>query len=547
VSAGAVHPWRLVAPWYRWERQQRELGLAPRDSRPVFQKFATTDFANVFLKDPQRSLKFNADDVVWDAVEVPLLRRFGWVRIGTTWAWRKLRLSDHERVRTDLRKLFLDVHRRAYLVVCSLHCDVRGLPPAARDEVCEAGFVVRRRSLRFAADRAAEAATLIQSLRAAAAHLATLERRGPDPRPRRGPGRLARTMAAVAMDRARRAAIDEARAQVRQRREAIAALTGSGALRVVSEGWVRGELDHVGSWVPVDDAPPTLEEVTIPLFPLAAPPDDPDHSAQGATLFFGVVPTGSADHDGDGAPRFDDAATYEIRCFVRRRRPECRNERRGACHGPITWSLPTEPYRLAAFHDLTGNSQRTIRVTMPSLPSLGSEVGDFGRLRGLASVNISTPTGSMLNVGGGIPPVPGIPPIGGPGGLQIATPLVTIVAMVLLQVFLPIIVSIFQLWYLLPLRFSLPSLPTPSLGDLLGAEGAARILADYDPAIADGLLAALTAPVPTDALEFEDRVYRSRPAPGETRALAMVLRTFAAAVPVGDLATVLETTAEASP
>ena len=43
------------------------------------------------------------------------------------------------------RKLFLNTHKRFYLVVCELHCDAPGLPNAQHSDVLEAGFVVRRR------------------------------------------------------------------------------------------------------------------------------------------------------------------------------------------------------------------------------------------------------------------------------------------------------------------------------------------------------------------------------------------------------------------
>src|SRR5215475_2028472 len=52
------HPWKLVAPWYRWQRQLDEEGLSPRQTHPVFQKFDQADFVKGFVKDPQHSLKF---------------------------------------------------------------------------------------------------------------------------------------------------------------------------------------------------------------------------------------------------------------------------------------------------------------------------------------------------------------------------------------------------------------------------------------------------------------------------------------------------------
>ncbi len=75
-----------------------------------------------------------------------------------------------------------------------------------------------------------------------------------------------------------------------------------------------------------------------------------------ATIYFGLVPTGSSDVDDDGHARFDDDSSYEIRCFVRRHKAAC--PRTGPqCHCPITWSDPTEGYQLAPHFDLRGHRQ----------------------------------------------------------------------------------------------------------------------------------------------------------------------------------------------
>ena len=51
------------------------------------------------------------------------------------------------------RKIFLDTHKRFYLVVCQIHCDAPGFPRATREDVCDAGFVVRRRTTDIPAAR----------------------------------------------------------------------------------------------------------------------------------------------------------------------------------------------------------------------------------------------------------------------------------------------------------------------------------------------------------------------------------------------------------
>lgn len=126
----AASPWLLLAPWYRWP-------VAPGDPRhgrgtaPAFQKYASAGFMAEFLKEPQRSLKWVEEDHV-HRVEARVPKP-------------KYSLSALVRVPTDRRKLFRDVHSRFYLVVAELHCDQPGLPAVRRDQVFDAGFVVRRR------------------------------------------------------------------------------------------------------------------------------------------------------------------------------------------------------------------------------------------------------------------------------------------------------------------------------------------------------------------------------------------------------------------
>ncbi|SFU59572.1 hypothetical protein, partial [Pseudoduganella namucuonensis] len=70
MVAAVQHPWKLVAPWYRWER-----AAVPRDGRgsaPTLQKFAGADYIEGFLQAPQRSLRFDpVDDVVNNLDFVP--------------------------------------------------------------------------------------------------------------------------------------------------------------------------------------------------------------------------------------------------------------------------------------------------------------------------------------------------------------------------------------------------------------------------------------------------------------------------------------------
>src|SRR5262245_1892895 len=128
------HPWTLVAPWYRWKQQ----GAPPRETRPVFQKYENPDLVNAFLKDPQLSLRFLPED------EVQKLYLAEKISSGPYKNRPKI-FAEQEARANGIRKIFLSNHRRFYLVVCELHCDAPGFPSVERGQVCEAGFVVRRR------------------------------------------------------------------------------------------------------------------------------------------------------------------------------------------------------------------------------------------------------------------------------------------------------------------------------------------------------------------------------------------------------------------
>jgi hypothetical protein len=192
------------------------------------------------------------------------------------------------------------------------------------------------------------------------------------------------------------------------------------------------------------------DEASFPLCRLHAPPTEPGHDAMGRTIFFGAVPTTSSQRDRQGRPRFDDRSLYEIRCFVTRRRADCPRERGfSPCKGQRVWSLAAEPYRLASPMDALGCANRPILLRMP----------DLGELLAHA---VARPRGALSNVRvihqQQIAPK-GIDVNGTPGGAAIchfSIPLITIVAMFVLNLFLPIVVLLFQLWWLLAFRFCIP-------------------------------------------------------------------------------------------
>jgi hypothetical protein len=236
-------------------------------------------------------------------------------------------------------------------------------------------------------------------------------------------------------------------------------------------------LPGLGRWAPVGELPDELTEATFPLYPLIADPGDPAHDATGFTIFFGVVPTVTTDLEllppvadpaerrgrVDRTPRFGEFDLYEIRCFVRRHDPHCpRRVGRRDCHGELYWSEPTEAYRLAGHLDPRGTANRPITIAMPDLTELPAQAAG---LVGMGGMRVQTPPGSQLDV-------PGTP---GGDGFQICTfmiPLITIIAMFVLKLFLPVVVFLFQLWWMLALKLCIP--PSVEVDGGLAADIEAR-------------------------------------------------------------------------
>ena len=472
AEVATTHEWRLVAPWWDWPLRgttdPNDPGTpddrrAVRVSSPALQMYDSPDLVNVFLADPQQRLAFDPEtDEVWD-VTAP---NFG---------------TFPQRAPTHRRKLFLATHHRHYLVVCSLHCNAAGFPHVGSSEICQAGLVVRRRRLDLPDGPQGEAARALRQHAIARSKRAAVERRLAAMRSANG-GAL-RSAVLESRLRSLKSAEQDARDLV------VQWVQSGGQLRRL-EGWIptgvdaagkrgplpgcgtgppRTALAGTGSWHPVEELPETLTEATYPLSPLVPDPTNPGHDATGETIYFGVVPTGSSDVDDAGHARFDDHSCYEIRGFVRRHRPEC--PRSGPqCSCPITWSEPTETYQLAPHFDLDGTANRPVTVQLPDLKQLHA---DAVRLSpgGSGGVRFQTPPGSQLpftsddtKATSKQPPGAGA---GSGGGFQIcsfAIPLITIVAFFVFSLFLPIVVFVFQLWFLLTLRFCIPPDVTPSAG-----------------------------------------------------------------------------------
>jgi len=177
---------------------------------------------------------------------------------------------------------------------------------------------------------------------------------------------------------------------------------------------------------------------------------DAEHASGHQTIWYGVLPVGAIERDGNGNPIFDDKASYEVRCFVKRHKDPKSNK----CCGEVVWSRPTESYQLAPHFDLIGTSNRLTIIQAPDLGQLAQQLGDpgFNIGQGLG-LGIASPAGSELPA---IDFEDGKPVDSAPGGLPsicfFAIPLITIIAMFLLRLVLPIVVFVFGLWFLLKLK-----------------------------------------------------------------------------------------------
>jgi hypothetical protein len=206
----------------------------------------------------------------------------------------------------------------------------------------------------------------------------------------------------------------------------------------------------------VDDRPTVIEEVVYPLSPLVADPRKADHDATGKTIFFGFLPTGSREVEISGRPRYDENTRYEVRCFVRRHKCDCpKTGERNDCGGELVWSAATEVFQLAAHFDPVGTGNHPVNIQMPDIPALAATVG------AKLPVAFHFPAGSSLNIQADKDGKPQNPSTNG-GFPQIcffSIPLITIIAMFVLNLFLPIVVFLFGLWFLLGLKFCiLPSI-----------------------------------------------------------------------------------------
>ena len=413
----------LRSPWYVLER----LGLDrfdPRARAPAIQKYDTPEFVDRLLKDPRDSLKLlAADGDVW-SYPVPVAEG---ARGGG-----RLRFATHQFIATDLRKLYQPSHDRFYAVVVELFCDTPGLPrPKTVDDV-QVGLVLRRRSLQITGP--------LPVIRRLARDLASdlFAAQHPGAKPDKPRGRD--------VDQVLWADLTQRRQFEEEHAEALEQL----GVELQVEGWMVGPAG--ASWRPLGTPAPagtTDAEQELPMWRIPTRRDDCDEAGT-RSLWFGLVPTFSGDRDTAGRPKLDDQAIYELRCFARRPPPPGRAQ----CPPTVSWSDPSEPFRLAAFADPEGTRNRVFSIRMPDFRAVAARAGQNA---GPGGVAITSPPESQLSFNHGN----GTPSGGSVGGVvdltcTFALEIFMIVAFFVFSLFLPIVVLLFQLWWLLALRFCLP-------------------------------------------------------------------------------------------
>jgi hypothetical protein len=425
----------MRSPWYDRVREGLDL-RAPLAQRPRIQKYDSSDFVERLLEDPADSLVFSDDDV-W-TYPVPVTPH---VTDNT-----RLRLATSRLVKTNLRKLYQPLHERFYVVVVEVFCDVPGLPRAGSHDEISVGFRMRRLHTSLTAKG--------RPARRVAANLVA------DLAKEQGLGECVPTSSDVrdvwwANEAWRRKFNEDHAADLAEIdchtdiQEWLLSPKGSGRWRTicdVGDPVIEGEKEQIIQMtrLPVREKDKMCAEDAGPKGPGSR------------SLWFGVIPTYSGDHwlapQPGGRPpaierKLDDHAIYEIECVVAQAREGCPT---------LTWvSAPTEPFRLADPMDPAGTKNRTVTITLPDLRRLAARASEK---QGPGGVRIVTPPDSQFKMN----PFSGIPKQGegrigaGAAVCTYAIELFFIVAFFLFLLFLPIVVLIFQLWWLLALRFCIP-------------------------------------------------------------------------------------------
>jgi hypothetical protein len=500
-----THPperdWMIVAPWWHWRTAGSPGGAVAPDpaagrlSRPVFQKYDSPNLTNDFLKNPQRSLRYVREDLVHSlqAASGPSASLAGRLfRLGARRSGANIIDQTYAPDGTDTRKIFLNTHKRFYLVVCSIHCDGPGFPKAARSKVCQAGFVVRRRALKTEASCLNEIKPTIKTLAVTRARLSQVTQLAQiEQVAMAGGGASFANPKLESLVRTRGSLL----ALLEQERERFEDWVTKYKVVPQLHGWFPSAqgFDKVGCWNTVAEMPDAIaREASFPLYPLIPDENDRAHAGHFGTIYFGLLPTASHDTDERGVARFDDREFYEVRCWARRHKVAHDADRPCPCPDRTFWSLPTRPYKLASHFDLDGTSHQPVTIQLPDLNELAAQA------KPTLGVGLAKPPGSLMISGTeeGKPSSPGRS-----SSFEICffpIPLITIVATFVFHLFLPVIMLIFQLWWMLALKFCIP--PEISLDASISAEigisGGIEI--DADLSVTAGVEANIEAAISAD-------------------------------------------------
>jgi hypothetical protein len=497
VTHPAERDWMIVAPWWKWPSPVPPPSggrVTPdpakgRLSRPVFQKYDSPGLVNDFIKDPQRCLTFVTDDLVHalQAAPEPSKNKAGrFFRLAANRQGDGI-IVDRQYVPdgTGTRKLFLDTHKRFYLVVCDIRCDGAGFPKVARDRVCKAGFVIRRRTTTPPSRSLAEVKPILRRLSNGRAQLARVNQLTEIENAARkaASGLDAPDSGGSAIADAKLQSLLHARASLRNLIAEEKARFDEWVVRfgVVPQlqGWFPSPqgFSKVGSWATVEEMPADLDgESRFPLYPLIPDRNDPRHAGHFGSIHFGVLPTSSHDCDETGRARFDDQEFYEVRCWAVRHQVPHDADQPCPCPDGLFWSLPTRPFKLASHFDLTGTGHQPVTIQLPDLNALAAQA------KPSLGVGFAKPKGSLMVSGDkdGKPQNKGLS--GFPEICFFPIPLITIVATFVFELFLPVIMILFQLWWMLALKFCIPPeiAVAASVTAEIGVSGKIGIAADLD-------------------------------------------------------------------
>ncbi len=426
-------------------------------TRPEIQKYETSKLVDEFIKNPQKYLKWMDEDLVHIVQKVPPIH-------GSNGKSRRLADLAYVIDPRRTRKIFLDTHKRFYLVVCQVHCDAPGFPRAAREDVCRAGFVVRRRTTDIPPAGAKQAGAILKSINTARSRLGALDTEAQVATKQLSymataaagagaPSGSASAFAKVLMNEAIVTSVDRQRASTRAlielERSRLFEWTATFKVAPRLQGWFNDpSLEKIGAWADVAENPSGLNgEAVFPMYPLIPPKSDKAHAGRFGTIYFGLLPTGTGETDTKGNARFDDQQYYEVTCFAERHLIPHDRGSPCSCPDSLFWSLPTAPYRLASHFDVAGTSKRPVTVQMPDIEALAAQATpSFG-------VAFAKPPKSLMVTGDSTGKMKTLGQSSLPEICSFSIPLITIVASFVFELFLPIVMLAFGLWFMLKLKF----------------------------------------------------------------------------------------------